>query len=370
MKVGITGQSGFIGWHLYYSLKFKFKDFILIDFKKEFFYNSNDLDYFVSKCDVIIHLAAVNRDDDEKKLYEENIKLASFLIDSIKRIHFKGKLIFSSSYQENMKNEYGKSKNEIRKMFISESKLNNFKFSGLLIPNVFGPFSKPNHNTFIATFCNKIINGKIPEIIKDSLIPLIYIDDLILEIINEINNVTNNKKLINPEIKIRVSEVLNLIKLFNKTYIKSHKLPDIKNKFSENLFNTFLSFIKKEDYYPVYLKNKIDERGGFFEIIREESGGQTSISYTFPNIIRGNHFHTKKIERFCVVKGEALIKIRKLGESKVIKFTVSGSKPSFIDIPIWHTHTIENIGKDELVTVFWINQHFDEKNSDTFSEIV
>ena len=264
----------------------------------------------------------------------------------------------------------GKSKNEIRKMFISESKLNNFKFSGLLIPNVFGPFSKPNHNTFIATFCNKIINGKISEIIKDSLIPLIYIDDLILEIINEINNVTNNKKLINPEIKIKVSEVLNLIKLFNKTYIKSHKLPDIKNKFSENLFNTFLSFIKKEDYYPVYLKNKIDERGGFFEIIREESGGQTSISYTFPNIIRGNHFHTKKIERFCVVKGEALIKIRKLGESNVIKFTVSGSKPSFIDIPIWHTHSIENIGKDELVTVFWINQHFDEKNSDTFSEIV
>ena len=370
MKVGITGQSGFIGWHLYHTLRFKLKDFNLIDFKKEFFYNSLDLDRFVSKCDVIFHLAGVNRDDDEKKLYEENIKLASFLIESIKRIDFKGKLIFSSSYQEDMQNDYGKAKNEIREMFISESKLNNFKFSGLLIPNVFGPFSKPNHNTFIATFCKKIIDGKIPEIIKDSIIPLIYIDDLIFQIINEINNESNNKKVISPEIKIRVSEVLNLIKLFNKTYIKSHKLPDIKNKFSENLFNTFLSFIVKEDYYPVYLKNNIDSRGSFFEIIRQESRGQTSISFTSPSIIRGNHFHTRKIERFCIVKGEALIKLRRVGESKVIKFIVSGSKPSFIDISIWHTHSIENIGKDELVTVFWVNEHYDEKNSDTFLEIV
>ena len=142
-----------------------------------------------------------------------------------------------------------------------------------------------------------------------------------------------------------------MIKEFYRTYFNKHKLPEIKNKFSENLFNTFLSFIAKEDYYPVYLKNNIDARGSFFEIIRQESRGQTSISFTLPNIIRGNHFHTKKIERFCVVKGEALIKLRKVGKSKVIEFVVSGSKPSFIDIPIWHTHTIENIGKDELVTV-------------------
>ncbi len=370
MKVGITGQSGFIGWHLYQTIRFKFKDFKLIDFKKEFFYNSNDLDRFVSMCDIIFHLAGVNRDDDENKLYKENIKLASFLIESIKKTGFKGKLIFSSSYQEEMKNGYGRAKNEIRKMFISESKLNNFKFSGLLIPNVFGPFSKPNHNTFIATFCNKIIKGKTPKIIQDSLVSLIYIDDLIFEIIKEINNDSINKKLINPEIKIKVSKVLVLIKEFYRTYFNKHKLPEIKNKFSENLFNTFLSFIAKEDYYPVYLKNNIDARGSFFEIIRQESRGQTSISFTLPNIIRGNHFHTKKIERFCVVKGEALIKLRKVGKSKVIEFVVSGSKPSFIDIPIWHTHSIENIGKDELVTVFWVNEHYDEKNSDTFLEIV
>ena len=370
MKVGITGQSGFIGWHLYQTIRFKFKDFKLIDFKKEFFYNSNDLDQFVSMCDVIIHLAGLNRFNDGKKLYKENINLASYLLESIKRTDFKGKVIFSSSYKEKIGGDYGKAKNVIRNMFISESKLCNFKFSGLLIPNVFGPFSKPNHNTFIATFCSKIINGKIPKIIQDSLIPLIYIDDLILELINEINNKTNNKKIINPEIKIKVSEVLDLIKYFYKTYLNNHKFPKIKSKFSQNLFNTFLSFIVKDDYYPVYLKNNIDERGSFFEIIRQESVGQTSISFTLPKIIRGNHFHTKKIERFCVVKGEALIKLRKLGESKIIKFIVSGSKPSFIDIPIWHTHSIENIGKDELVTVFWINEHYDEKKSDTFLEIV
>ena len=370
MKVGITGQSGFIGWHLYQTLRFKFKNFKLIDFKKEFFYNSNDLDRFVSKCDVIFHLAGVNRDDDEKKLYKENVNLATYLIKSIEKTGFKGKLIFSSSYQEEIKNDYGKAKNQIRKMFISESKLNNFKFSGLLIPNVFGPFSRPNYNTFIATFCNKIIDGKVPKIIQDSIVPLIYIDDLISEIINEINNDSNNKKIINPNVKIKVSEVLGLIKSFHQTYFIKHQIPDIKNNFSKNLFNTFLSFIKTENYYPIALNENIDSRGSFFEMIRVNSEGQTSISNTHAKVIRGNHFHTKKIERFCVIKGKALIKIRKVGESKVIKLIITGSKPSFIDIPIWHTHSIENIGKDELVTVFWINEHYDENNSDTFLEIV
>ena len=167
---------------------------------------------------MIFHLAGVNRDDDEKKLYKENVNLATYLIKSIEKTGFKGKLIFSSSYQEEIKNDYGKAKNQIRKMFISESKLNNFKFSGLLIPNVFGPFSRPNYNTFIATFCNKIIDGKVPKIIQDSIVPLIYIDDLISEIINEINNDSNNKKIINPNVKIKVSEVLGLIKSFHQTY--------------------------------------------------------------------------------------------------------------------------------------------------------
>jgi UDP-2-acetamido-2,6-beta-L-arabino-hexul-4-ose reductase len=49
---------------------------------------------------------------------------------------------------------------------------------------------------------------------------------------------------------------------------------------------------------------------------------------------------------------------------------LDGKEPSFVDIPIWHTHNITNIGEEELLTLFWINEHFDANDPDTFSENV
>ena len=60
IKVGITGQSGFIGSHLFNFLGLK-DNIKRIPFKRDFFENTEDLENFVSQCDVIIHLAAVNR---------------------------------------------------------------------------------------------------------------------------------------------------------------------------------------------------------------------------------------------------------------------------------------------------------------------
>ena len=39
-------------------------------------------------------------------------------------------------------------------------------------------------------------------------------------------------------------------------------------------------------------------------------------------------------------------------------------------MPIWFTHNIQNIGKNELVTIFWVNEHYDQNDSDTFMEKV
>ena len=111
-------------------------------------------------------------------------------------------------------------------------------------------------------------------------------------------------------------------------------------------------------------------RGNFVEIIKLNSGGQISFSTTKPNITRGNHFHTRKIERFSVIKGDALIQIRKIGTNKIINFKISGKEPSFVDMPIWYTHNIKNIGSDELYTIFWINEFYNPNDTDTFQELV
>ena len=79
IKIGITGQSGFIGSHLYNFLSIKKETTTLVSFKKEFFLQEKQLEAFVEKCDVIVHLAAVNRADNPDDTLYTNILLVKKL---------------------------------------------------------------------------------------------------------------------------------------------------------------------------------------------------------------------------------------------------------------------------------------------------
>jgi len=371
LKIGITGQNGFVGWHLSQTIKyFHPNDFYLIPFERNFFSNPDSLDNFVSKCDCIVHLAGLNRAKDERQISEVNIALSKQLTESFKRVNFKGKLIFSSSAQEKNNTSYGASKKEARQVFINESEKVGFKFSGLIIPNIFGPFCKPNHNSFIATFCRKIINEVEPDIINDSEVELLYVGRLVEEIIKNIKNPSNSNIIIAPQQNIKVSHVLKKLKTFYKQYIEKGEIPKLEREFDLQLFNTFRNYLNFEQKYPIKHKKNTDKRGSFSEIVRTKVSGQVSYSITNPKSIRGNHFHTRKIERFSVIQGKALIQLRKIGTDMKYNFRLNGHTPSFVDMPIWYTHNITNIGEEPLITLFWINEPYDENDSDTFFEIV
>jgi UDP-2-acetamido-2,6-beta-L-arabino-hexul-4-ose reductase len=125
-----------------------------------------------------------------------------------------------------------------------------------------------------------------------------------------------------------------------------------------------------EDYFPVNFTEYNDERGSFVEIIRLGVGGQVSFSTTEPGYTRGNHFHTRKIERFAVIKGKALIQLRRIGSEEILNFYLDGDSPSYVDMPVWYTHNIKNIGDEVLYTNFWINEVYKPDDSDTFFENV
>ncbi len=371
IKVGITGQKGFIGNYLYNTLGLFPELFERIDFQKDFFNDNNQLDKFVSQCEVIIHLAAVNRHSDLQELHETNLNLVKILVASLDRNNSKAHIIMSSSIQENLGNFYGKSKKEGREIIANWAQRNNVCFTGLIIPNVFGPFGKPNYNSVISTFCCQLIQG-IPSLIDvDSELNLIYIDELVQEIIKVIRDKINNVYYeILPTAKYKVSDVLKSLDLFKQVYFKKGEIPHLKTEFDINLFNTFRSYINIETQFPLPLLENKDDRGAFTEIIRLGIGGQVSISTTLPGITRGNHFHTRKIERFAVIKGKAMIQLRRIGTDKVIEFYLDGKEPTYIDMPIWYTHNIMNIGKDILYTVFWINEPYNINDPDTYLEIV
>ena len=84
---------------------------------------------------------------------------------------------------------------------------------------------------------------------------------------------------------------------------------------------------------------------------------------------RLNHYHTRKFERFAVIKGKANLQLRRIGTDEVMDFEIDADKcPGFVDMPIWFTHNITNIGDDTLYTMFWINEFFDAEDPDTYFE--
>jgi UDP-2-acetamido-2,6-beta-L-arabino-hexul-4-ose reductase len=371
-KVGITGQAGFVGNHLYTTLSLD--DTIeLIPFDRSFFEDSERLANFVAKCDTVVHLAAMNRNQNPQVIYDTNLALVDKLIAACESKKVNPHIIFSSSSQEANDNLYGKSKKEGKEKFIAWAGNTNAKFSSLTIPNVFGPFGKPNYNSVVATFCDKIAQGEEPTIINDSEVGLIYINELVAIFIDVIKNKaelstiskTSSALNIQPNHFKKVSEILALLKRYKTDYMDNGIFPNLDLAFEKALFNTFRCYVPVS-HYPVKFTKHTDPRGSFVEIARTQTSGQFSFSTTVPGITRGNHFHTRKAERFAVISGKALIQLRKIGTTDVIDYYLDGNEPAYVDMPIWYTHNIKNIGNEELITLFWINEPYNPEDADTY----
>jgi UDP-2-acetamido-2,6-beta-L-arabino-hexul-4-ose reductase len=371
IRVGITGNKGFIGYHLYQTLALHKQEFTLVQFERSFFNDNQSLDLFVSSCDVLVHLAALNRHSDPEFIYETNILLVKKLIASLKRTSSKAHLIISSSTQEERDNLYGKSKKDGRLMLSEWANQSGGRLTGLIIPNVFGPFGHPFYNSVIATFCYQLTRGETPKIEIDGDLKLIYVGELVDEIISVIRKNDNSHELLIPfTAEFKVSKILSSLQYFRKSYQDKGEIPVLKSDFEHKLFNTYRCYMDLASYFPKKIVEHSDDRGAFVEIARLGIPGQISFSTTKQNITRGNHYHTRKIERFAVIKGKALIQLRRIGTNQVHDFYLDGDEPAYVDMPIWFTHNIKNIGDDILYTIFWINEPFNTNDPDTYFEIV
>jgi UDP-2-acetamido-2,6-beta-L-arabino-hexul-4-ose reductase len=374
LKVGITGQSGFIGTHLYNFLNLKKEDIITVPFKDSDFEDPGKLNIFVKECDVIVHLAAMNRHGVPQVIYDTNMALVNKLINALETSDKPMHLLFSSSTQEERDNLYGKSKHDGRLLFEQWAERNRARFTGFVIPNVFGPFGNPFYNSVVATFCHQLTHDEQPRIDIDASLQLIFVGELVNLIYQKILSTAERSGIARFNVQHtsenKVSEILTILENYKKVYFDGHGFPELNSIFEVNLFNTFRSYIDHASRYPVLLKKNTDQRGAFTESIKTFIGGQFSFSTTIPGITRGNHFHTRKIERFIVIRGKAIIELRKIGTTEKLRFELDGEEPSFVDMPVWYTHNITNTGDDELITLFWINEFFNPVDPDTYFETV
>lgn len=364
-KIGITGIHGLIGWHLHAFLH-GLADTQIIKADRETFTSKDDLLKFVSASDVIVHLAGMNRGD-EKLVAETNIALAEELIAACERANRIPHVVFSSSTHIYRNTVYGYSKKVCTEKFKKWSEKTGALFTNLIIPNVFGEGGKPFYNSVVSTFCFQIAHGQKPEIINNVTLCQIHARRVAREIYDIINTSKVGDVLLNG-IQITVRELLAKVTTFADTY-QQHIIPDLRDMFSLELFNTYRSYLYPERY-PVSTVLHTDERGTLFEAVKSLNGGQVFVSTTKPGITRGNHYHTIKLERFFVISGKAKICIRRLFSDEIVTFLVNGESPQYIDIPTLHSHNITNVGENELTTLFWSNEIFDPANPDTIAEKV
>jgi UDP-2-acetamido-2,6-beta-L-arabino-hexul-4-ose reductase len=98
--------------------------------------------------------------------------------------------------------------------------------------------------------------------------------------------------------------------------------------------------------------------------------GQISYFSVRPGASRGGHYHHSKTEKFLVIKGNALFKFKHMVTDESIELIISSNEPKVVDtVPGW-SHSISNIGDDEMFVMLWANENFDYSNPDTITSEV
>ncbi len=382
MRILVTGAKGFVGRNLCAELgnirdgKDRSFGSLKIDEIFEFDVDSHPglLDGYCQKADFVFNLAGVNRPKEQSEFMTGNFGFAEILLDTLKKHNNICPVMISSSTQAAFDNPYGESKRAGEELMFRYSRESGAKVLVYRFPNLFGKWCRPNYNSAVATFCHNIAHN-LPVTIsnRDNRLSLVYIDDLINEMVAALNGQEHREGdyCYVPEVyNVTLGEIVDLLVSFREGR-KTLDVPDMGNLFTKKLYATYLSYLPKDQFsYP--LKMNIDERGSFTEILRTPERGQISVNISKPHITKGNHWHHTKVEKFIVISGKGAIRFRKIGdpEANVIEYVVSGEKIEVVDIPAGYTHNIENLGDTDMVTLMWANEPFNPEKPDTFFEEV
>ncbi len=360
--VGVTGGSGFLGWHTSCRLLSLGVAVRLITRPMAVTGPNNAAD----GLGAVIHLAGVNRGTDDE-IRDGNREACDQLIDAIRNAERPPtRVVYADSIQSSNDSVYGLAKREVGDRLRAFCDASAITYSGVRIPNVFGEGGRPFYNSFVATFCHQIAHGETPTIQTDREVPLVHAQEVADALAHAaLGNVVGVAPLAPTVTSVR--EVLRKLTAMHATYADSARIPRLESAFETNLFNTLRSSIYTK-YGPTQpLKLNTDQRGWLVETVKAETGGQVFVSSTVPGVTRGQHYHLRKLERFVVLQGTAEICMRRLFSGDVQRFAVTGAQPMAVEIPTLHTHQITNTGTDLVLTLFWSNEIFDPNRPDTYA---
>lgn len=362
MKILLTGSKGFIGKNLLFWLNHSKFEVLTLDIE-----NSSELPFLLAQADFVIHLAGVNRPLNSAEFLDGNYNLTKQIVDLIKQSKKNIPIIFASSTQAVLNNDYGKSK-KMAEDYLLGSGLPVYIYR---LANVFGKWCRPNYNSVCATFCYNIAHN-LPIEIRDQnhIVHFNYVDDICKEFIRLIVNDTpssNDIFYVQPTHECSLGHLAELLQYFRQSIESDSHLPEINGDFELKLFETFCDYFSDEGQSLNYAE---DNRGSFKEIYKSSKFGQISVNESIPGIKKGGHYHTYKKEIFMTVLGKCITRLRKIGTNDIIEYLSEEQKSQKIHIEPGYTHDIINISKKNSKTVMWISEIYDERTPDTIKEDV
>jgi len=362
MNVLVTGSNGFIGKHICLWLDRRNHRV----FKYDVDSSLDELKEYISKCDFIIHLAGINRPLSVEEFYDGNTNFTKQLVDLVKDSGRDIPIIFSSSIQAELDNDYGKSKRMAEEYLLS-SGLTTYVYR---LYNVFGKWCRPNYNSAAATFCYNIAHN-LPISVRDPnyVVRYNYVDD----IVNTFIDVIEGKKqasskdinYIEPIYDCSLGHLSELLYYFKSKVESDEHLPIINNEFEYKLFVTFLDYLSDEGYSFNYAS---DNRGYFQEHYKSKKWGQISTNMAYPGIEKGGHYHTYKEEIFYTVKGECIVNQRNVKNNERLSELSGETHNHQVSIHPYYTHAIKNIGDINSLTLMWISEIYSDTTPDTYRE--
>ena len=369
MKVLVTGARGFIGQNLMARLA-HVPDCEISTLTRS--HTPLELEAALARVDFVFHLAGVNRPDDDAEFRTVNVELTAHICQLLDGRKQAVPLVLASSIQAEFENLYGISKREAEEIVGVYSKRSGAHAAIYRLKNVFGKWCRPNYNSVVATFCHNVARG-LPVTVSDPqrCLELIYIDDVVEQLMGELEYWRQSELVyreVQPVHETSLGSLLALIRGFEEMRQTVHT-PDLREPFARKLHATYLSYVPV-DRLAYALDEKSDARGVLAEFAKGESFGQFFVSRTAPGVTRGDHYHHTKTEKFLLLAGEGLIRIRQLGSQDVTEYEVSGAGMRIVQIPPGYVHSLENVGTEDLITLFWASEEFDPARTDTYASKV
>jgi UDP-2-acetamido-2,6-beta-L-arabino-hexul-4-ose reductase len=122
----------------------------------------------------------------------------------------------------------------------------------------------------------------------------------------------------------------------------------------------------------IKLEIKSDERGWLAEVLRREQlhpgregFGQFFVTTAHPGVSKGHHYHLRKHEWFCVIKGRGLLVFENIDTGQREELEMGEANMVTVEIPLRTAHAIKNTGSEMMYLLAYTDESHNPQDPDT-----